>query len=92
MELNRHFTTVYGKIKTGEDATVEDVLLYILYADKFHRDVRMFNLNEAKLIPMRELFSEELIQEASEERKARKIQEIKNTIRELNKELEILES
>ena len=86
----RVYNTVFGRIQTGKEATVEDVIRYLMFRGRYEETVSTFNLKDSKIIEIDELFSTELIKEAVEELKNRRKKKLKLHIEELQFELDKL--
>jgi len=84
------YNTIFGRIQTGEKATVEDVITYLMFRGRYEETVSTFNLKDSQIIEIDELFSAELIKEAVEELKNRRKKKLKLHIEELQLELDKL--
>lgn len=84
------YNTVFGRIQTGEKATIEDVMTYLKWCGHFEQTVSLFSIKDAQARGIDELFSAELIREAIEEAKNRRKKQIKLQIEELQLELDKL--
>ena len=90
MKEDRLFKTIFGEIKTGEKATIEDVITYMCYREKFEEDIRLFKIKDAHILEISELFSPTLIKEAVKENKNRLKRRTEFQIKQLQYKLEQL--
>jgi len=84
------YNTIFGRIQTGEKATIEDVITYLKWRERFEADNSTFSIKDAQAKEIDELFSSELIKEAIEEIKNRRKKQIKLHIEQLQFELDKL--